>query len=223
MKKLIPLREKFLKSLKSKWPATILAHNRTDKVIGRIMLETISIKTMKFIKRRGVPIGTKWAIISFVLFFHPKIIKEIQIQKEAGKEIIMWAVGVKIKGNRAKKFTRKIDKNRDIKIIKFPFLMRFPKRGLISFIRGMKNNNLKITFFLLIQYLPEWNNMNNREEESQGKLVIKNMEGSKMENRFVIMISFLRRIIDNFFCYLILSLLEKKKKNSKLNKKLLNF
>jgi len=34
----------------NKWPAIILAASRTDKVIGRITLLTISIKTIKGIK-----------------------------------------------------------------------------------------------------------------------------------------------------------------------------
>lgn len=42
-------------------PATMLAANRTDKVIGRMTLLTISIKTINGIKIIGVPRGTKWA------------------------------------------------------------------------------------------------------------------------------------------------------------------
>ena len=40
-------------------PATILAANRTDRVIGRISLLTISIITIKGINATGVPRGTK--------------------------------------------------------------------------------------------------------------------------------------------------------------------
>ena len=40
-------------------PAIILAAKRTDRVIGRIRLLTTSIKTIKGIKRGGVPRGTK--------------------------------------------------------------------------------------------------------------------------------------------------------------------
>ena len=45
----------------NKCPATILAANRTDKVIGRIILLTISINTINGINTIGVPNGTKWA------------------------------------------------------------------------------------------------------------------------------------------------------------------
>ena len=45
----------------SKWPATILAASRTDKVIGRIIFLTISINTIKGINTIGVPKGTRWA------------------------------------------------------------------------------------------------------------------------------------------------------------------
>lgn len=48
-------------SVNSKWPATILAANRIDKVIGRMMLLIVSIITIIGIKNLGVPTGTKWA------------------------------------------------------------------------------------------------------------------------------------------------------------------
>lgn len=48
-----------------RWPATILAANRTDSVIGRITFLTISIKTMNGINAGGVPMGTKCANMSF--------------------------------------------------------------------------------------------------------------------------------------------------------------
>ena len=47
-------------NLISKCPATILAANRTDNVIGRIKFLTNSIKIIKGIKAPGVPEGTKW-------------------------------------------------------------------------------------------------------------------------------------------------------------------
>lgn len=48
---------------KSRWPAIILAANRTAKVRGRINDLTVSIITIIGIKGAGVPRGTKWAII----------------------------------------------------------------------------------------------------------------------------------------------------------------
>ena len=44
----------------NRWPATILAANRTDKVIGRIKTLTTSINTINEINPIGVPIGTRW-------------------------------------------------------------------------------------------------------------------------------------------------------------------
>lgn len=95
----------------------MLAQRRTDKVIGRIILETISIKTIKFINIKGVPIGTKWAIIFFLLFNHPKIIKDNHKTRAQGKVTNIWAVGVKIKGNKAKKLIKKMEMNKNRKII----------------------------------------------------------------------------------------------------------
>jgi len=46
-----------------RWPAIILAANRTAKVMGRIIDLTVSIITITGIKGAGVPRGTKWAII----------------------------------------------------------------------------------------------------------------------------------------------------------------
>jgi len=49
-------------------PATILAANRTDRVIGRISLLTISIITIKGINATGVPRGTKCEKKKFILY-----------------------------------------------------------------------------------------------------------------------------------------------------------
>ena len=48
----------------SKWPAIILAANRTDNVIGRIIFLINSITTINGIKAGGVPWGTKCDIIN---------------------------------------------------------------------------------------------------------------------------------------------------------------
>jgi len=131
-------KEKFLNNLNNKWPATIFAHKRTDKVIGRIIFDTNSIKTIKFINTKGVPIGTKWDNIFFALLYQPNIIKEIQNVKEIGKVIIIWAEGVKIKGNKAKKLIMKIVKNNiNIKKI-FPFFKFILIKGFNSLLKGNK-------------------------------------------------------------------------------------
>lgn len=48
-------------------PATMLAANRTDSVIGRINLLTTSIITIKGISATGVPNGTKCDKKKFIL------------------------------------------------------------------------------------------------------------------------------------------------------------
>lgn len=45
----------------NKWPAVILAINRTLRVSGRIIFLIASIKTINLISATGVPLGTKWA------------------------------------------------------------------------------------------------------------------------------------------------------------------
>jgi hypothetical protein len=60
-----------LKRCINKWPAVMLATSRTDKVIGRIRLLTISINTIIGIRSVGEPIGTMWVSKLFV-FLHKK-------------------------------------------------------------------------------------------------------------------------------------------------------
>ena len=48
-------------NVSNKWPATILAANRIESVIGRIIFLTVSIITIMGIKNEGVPNGTKCA------------------------------------------------------------------------------------------------------------------------------------------------------------------
>jgi hypothetical protein len=50
---------KFPSSVNKRWPATMLATNRMDSVIGRIKFLVISIRTIKFMSGRGVPSGTR--------------------------------------------------------------------------------------------------------------------------------------------------------------------
>jgi hypothetical protein len=55
----------------SKCPAIMLAVNRTANVPGRIIFLIVSIQTMNGIRIEGVPWGTKWQNICWVLFNHP--------------------------------------------------------------------------------------------------------------------------------------------------------
>ena len=68
-------------NVNNKWPATILAANRIDKVIGRIIFLTVSIITIIGIKNEGVPKGTRWA--NNLLYW--KIIENNIVPNQIGK------------------------------------------------------------------------------------------------------------------------------------------
>lgn len=57
--------------VKRRWPAIILAANRTARVPGRIIFLIVSIHTINGINTGGVPWGTRWANICWVWFNHP--------------------------------------------------------------------------------------------------------------------------------------------------------
>lgn len=86
----------FPSKVKSKCPAIIFADNRTAKVPGRITLLIVSIKTIKGIKTAGVPWGTKWANICFVLLIQPIVINLTQRGRAKERVIVMWLVLVKM-------------------------------------------------------------------------------------------------------------------------------
>ena len=83
-------------NVNNKWPATIFAANRIDKVIGRITFLTVSIITIIGIKNEGVPRGTKWA--NKLLYW--KIIENNIVPNQIGNAstnvIDRWLVLVKI-------------------------------------------------------------------------------------------------------------------------------
>jgi len=99
---LIDISEKLESREIKRWPATILADNRTDSVIGRIRLLIISIMTMKFMRGVGVPIGVICTSIFFGELIHPFSMDDIHRVREIVKVINMWAVGVKLNGKRAR-------------------------------------------------------------------------------------------------------------------------
>jgi len=135
----------------------MLADNRTDKVIGRIMLLTSSIKTIKLRSGVGVPVGTVWAIIFIVLFFQPKIIIAIHNIRADGNEIMIWAFGVKVNGDMAIRFLNIIKINKEITISIVPLLLYNPSRGFISF--WIYLWIILITkFLLLIIFFFKWKN-----------------------------------------------------------------
>jgi hypothetical protein len=106
----------FPNNVNSKCPAIILADSRTARVPGRIIFLIVSIKTIKGIKTGGVPCGTKWANICFVLLIHPKNIKLNQRGRANDSVRVMWLVLVKMYGNRPKKLLKRINVNNEINI-----------------------------------------------------------------------------------------------------------
>lgn len=106
----------FPKRVSNKWPAIILAESRTAKVPGRIMFLIVSIKTINGINTGGVPCGTRWANICFVLLIQPKNIKLSQRGRARDNVRVMWLVLVKIYGNRPRKLLKRINVNNEINI-----------------------------------------------------------------------------------------------------------
>ena len=106
----------FPSNVNNKWPAIIFAESRTANVPGRIILLIVSIKTIHGIKTGGVPCGTRWANICFVLLIHPKNIKLNQRGRAKESVNVIWLVLVKIYGKRPKKLLNKIKVNREINI-----------------------------------------------------------------------------------------------------------
>lgn len=106
----------FPRSVNNKWPAIIFAVKRTVNVIGRIKFLIDSIHTIKGIKARGVPCGTKWVNIWLVLLIHPKIKSLIQRGKAIVRFKVKCLVLVKIYGNNPIKLFSIMNINREIKI-----------------------------------------------------------------------------------------------------------
>lgn len=84
------------RSVINKCPAIILALKRTANVPGRITLLMDSISTIKGIKSDGVPWGSMWVNMWFMLLIHPISIKVNHKGKDRVKVKTKWLVLVKI-------------------------------------------------------------------------------------------------------------------------------
>jgi len=115
----------------------------------------------------------------FVIKFQAKIIIINHIENASVNEILMWAVGVKMNGNRAMKFKMKI--NRKITLIKgiIP-LGAFEINALISLLILLVK-----MYFLLRRNLNFITTTTGKRMVIHVKLKIED-DGSKMENKFVI-------------------------------------
>jgi hypothetical protein len=184
----------FPNNVNNKCPAIMLADNRTASVPGRIILLIVSIKTIKGINTGGVPCGTKWANICFVLLIQPKNIKLNQRGRANDRVNVMWLVLVKIYGNKPKKLLKRMNVNSEININVVPLYLWIPNRVLNSLCRVIKILFQKI-------FNREGKNQNiigkNRipkKELNQFRDKLKIfVEGSKIENRFIIIFKLKRR------------------------------
>ena len=79
-----------------KCPAIMLAVNRTDKVMGRIMFLVSSIITITGSRAVGVPVGTMCASIMWGDLIHPNNIRDSHRTNAKGRFNMMWLVGVKM-------------------------------------------------------------------------------------------------------------------------------
>lgn len=175
--------------VRSKCPAIMLAVNRIANVIGRIIKLIDSIKTMKGIKIVGVPWGVKWEKKSLIKCQILNSIIEIHIDSDSAKENLKCLEAVKIYGNKPIVLLIRINRNKLINIIKFD-------REYLRIILNSLIKNLKIIFHNII----------NREGINQywnGKIKIISTilsqfiesfileEGSKIENKFIIIFNFI--------------------------------
>ena len=93
--------------VKRRWPATIFAASRIERVPGRITLLTVSITTITGINAPGVPAGTRWAMILENWYVTEKIILPSHKGRPNLIVILKWLVLVKIYGKRPIKFENK--------------------------------------------------------------------------------------------------------------------
>lgn len=171
--------------IKSKWPAIILALNRTDKVIGRIRFLIDSIHTINGIRMLGVPNGIKWANIWVVLLIQPNNIKLIHKGKANENVKVKWLVDGKTYGNNLRKFLKKIKVNNEMNKREFFFSWIF-NIVMNSFLK-IVNNFIHIVLIRDgINHIGNEININPSIGLAQ---LIENkgsVEGSKDENRFLI-------------------------------------
>lgn len=98
-------------------PALMFAVNRTDKVIGRTIILTVSIITKKGFKGAGAPIGKSPATTELGLKKIAEIIRDSQRGIPRDKETAKWLVTLKTYGIKPLKFMRIKNINRPVIIL----------------------------------------------------------------------------------------------------------
>jgi hypothetical protein len=135
MKLIFLLIIKFLRRISRRCPAIMFAASRTDRVIGRIMLLIISIRTIIGRRGEGVPTGTRWINILFMDAFIVNNMRDAQMVNAAGRVITMWAVYLNTKGLRAIKLLMDSIVNNPVKMITLSFFTVFCKLAFTSVLR----------------------------------------------------------------------------------------
>jgi len=125
-------------------PAVMFAAKRTERVIGRIICLTLSIRVINWERAIGVLKGTRWAKKWFVLLRALKSQKANQRGKAKDRVKAMWAVSVKTYGKRPIKFRVKININSVTIKFLFPFMNWLPLVEQIS--PNIKSSKLFILF-----------------------------------------------------------------------------
>jgi hypothetical protein len=146
----------------NKCPAIIFADNRIASVPGRITFLMVSMHTMNGISTGGVPCGTRCANMCTVLLIHPNTIKVNHRGSASVKVITMCLDLVKIYGNRPRKLLNMMSLNSDTIIKVDPLRI---------------NQNLDGIIINPIVVLNQFNDIDQLDE------------GSKEENRFIIIFS----------------------------------
>ncbi len=173
-----------------KWPAVMLAIRRTANVNGRIILLISSINTINIIRLNGVPEGTKWESIFFVLIIHPYKIKLIHNVKATGNVISIWLVDVKMNGNRPKELFNINTKNRGKNIItaKWELIDIFGFNSWLIFV-----DIILFIFEVILDIIQKEDGIkiNGKIKTNQFKFEFIVEEGSKIENILIIIFSWI--------------------------------
>lgn len=143
---------KFDSKTKRRCPATIFAINRTARVKGRIILLTVSIKTMNLMRAIGVPIGVRWDKKLVHLIFKAIIILVAHKIKAIERLRLIWEDVDIIKGNKDKKFREKITIKIEKIIFLIPIVLFFSLTRLSnSFLNSLLRKEVRVKFntFLL--------------------------------------------------------------------------
>jgi len=172
------------------WPAVMLAARRTDRVTGRIICLTVSIRTINCDRGRGVLVGTmclrKCVLLNSIL----NIKEPIQTGRANLKVIAIWALIVKMYGKRPLTFTKRIKKNILTKILLLFFLFLLL---IEEFISAWRIEEIIIKMFEIRCLILNFNKRPGTVKINKiwSRFILKNPPiGSKDLNSLVIMVGF---------------------------------